>query len=225
MNKNKHTTEHMLIIGYGDVGRRVAKVLHEEHVNFTIIDRRREHFKGSEYRYVIGDGRDEETLKRAGADTAHTVIITLTSDIDAIFSTLLIRNMNPHAIILVRANYQSSVDKMYKAGADYVASLPTVAGQMLVRLISTDEESEETIMMYEGIQIEKHRVKENSPLENRTIEELNLPETTGCIIIGIKEKDTLVSNLTPEYTIKKDSILAILGTEEQLRKFKEQYVK
>jgi Trk K+ transport system NAD-binding subunit len=214
---------HMVIIGFGDVGRMAAKVLHDSGADFVIVDKNRENFKGSEYRYVIGDGVDENTLKRAGADHAHTVIITLNNDVDTIFSTLVLRNLNPHAVILARANHQSSIDKMYKAGADYVASLPITAGQMLVRLLLTDRTSEDTIFMYEGIQVEKHRVTPDSPLKNKTLQELNLPETTGCTVIGILEDGNLLSEFTPEHVIREDSILAIVGTEEQIKRFRERY--
>ncbi len=220
---NFNPDDHMVLIGFGDVGRRVAGVLHDENVNFIIIDTDHGKLKDSEYNYIIGDGVDEETLKRAGLETAHTVIITLGSDTNAIFSTLVARNLNPHAIMLVRANHQPSIDKIYKAGADYVASLPSTAGQMLTRLTLTEQESEEMILMYEGIMVEKYKVTHRSPLKNKSIIELNLIETTGCSIIGIQEGDTLLTKITPEQKIKENSTLAIVGTEEQIKKFKNRF--
>ena len=215
--------DHMVLIGFGDVGRRVVGVLHDENVNFIIIDTDHEKLKNSKYKHIIGDGVDEETLKRAGVETAHTVIITLDSDTNAIFSTLVVRNLNPHAVILVRANHQSSIDKIYKAGADYVASLSSTAGQMLTRLTLAEQEGDEMILMYEGIVVEKYKVTDRSPLKNKSVVELNLPETTGCSIIGIKEGDTLITNITPDQKINENSTLAIVGTEEQIKEFKKRF--
>ncbi|HEX7628029.1 MAG TPA: NAD(P)-binding protein, partial [Candidatus Methanoperedens sp.] len=119
-----------ILIGYGDVGRSIASVLEKAHVHFVVIDMNEAKLKDRGFDYFVGNGTDEEILIRAGLRTASTVIIVLNNDDDIIFSTLIARNINPQCIILARANTTKSIDKIYRAGADYVASLSIIAGQM-----------------------------------------------------------------------------------------------
>ena len=94
---------------------------------------------------------------------------------------------------------------------------------MLTRLTLAEQEGDEMILMYEGIVVEKYKVTDRSPLKNKSVVELNLPETTGCSIIGIKEGDTLITNITPDQKINENSTLAIVGTEEQIKEFKKRF--
>jgi voltage-gated potassium channel Kch len=96
--------KHFILIGYGDVGRSIAQVLEKAHVSFVVIDKNEAKLRDKGFDYVAGDATDEEILKRAGIRNASTVITVLNNDADIIFTTLVTRNINPHCIILARAN-------------------------------------------------------------------------------------------------------------------------
>ena len=89
---------------------------------------------------------------------------------------------------------------MYKAGADYVGSLSIVAGQMLAKMTADCMGKrcriDEDIMLYEGIEIEKHQVEKNSSLENKSIEDLDLERKIGCVIIGIERGKIVITSIT-----------------------------
>ncbi len=211
-----------ILIGYGDVGRSIASVLEKSHVNFVVIDKNEAKLKGKGFDFVAGDAADEEILKRAGVQTASTVIIVLNDDADIIFTTLIARNINPHCIILARANTTKSIDKIYRAGADYVASLSIVAGQMLAHIALGHEE--ETIMMLEGLEIARHHVTSGSSLIGKTIADAKIRSRIGCTIIGIEEDGKTTTDIDPSITIREGMTLAIIGNCEQISKFKEEYV-
>ena len=212
-----------ILIGYGDVGRSIASVLEKAHVNFVVIDKNEAKLKGKGFDFVAGDAADEEILKRAGVQTASTVIIVLNDDADIIFTTLIARNINPHCIILARANTTKSIDKIYRAGADYVASLSIVAGQMLAHIALGHEE--ETIMMLEGLEIARHHVTSGSPLVGKTIADAKIRSRIGCTIIGIEENGRTITDIDPSIAIREGVTLAIIGNSEQISKFKEEYVR
>lgn len=90
--------KHFILIGYGDVGRRIAQVLERAHVNFVVVDKNEMKLKDKGFKYVTGDATDEEILKRADLKNAATVIIVLNNDTDIIFTSLIARNLNPHCI-------------------------------------------------------------------------------------------------------------------------------
>jgi len=168
---------------------------------------------------VVGDGSNEEILMKAGVASAETIIIALNIDTDAIFATLVARTLNPDAIILTRAN-APICDKIYRAGADYVASVSIVVGQMVAKLAVT-EHKEDVVILYEGVEIEKYHVREGSPFAGKTLEELDLRSNVGCTVIGIEKEGRVVTDIHGKTTIEEDSILAIIGSMEQIRKFEE----
>ncbi len=214
--------KHFVLIGYGDVGMSIAKVLENAGVGFVVVDKNEAKFRDRGFKYVVGDATDEEVLKRADLKNATTVIIVLNDDTDIIFTSLIARTLNPHCIILARANATKSIDKIYRAGADYVASLSIVAAQMLARIILGHEE---TIMMYEGLEIERYHVTGDSPLAGKRIDEACIRSMIGCTIIGIEENGKTTTDINPSMVVKKGMRLAIIGNKGQISKFKEGYVK
>ncbi len=212
-----------ILVGYGDVGRSIAEVLEKAHVRFLVIDKNDAKLKDKGFDYVAGDATDEEILKRGGVRNASTLIIVLNDDADIIFTTLVVRNINPHCIILARANTTKSIDKIYRAGADYVASLSIVAGQMLAHIALGHEE--ETIMMLEGLEIVRHQITSGSPLMGKTIADAKIRSRIGCTIIGIGENGKTTTEIDPSIVIREGMTLAIIGNCEQISKFKEEYTR
>jgi Trk K+ transport system NAD-binding subunit len=216
--------KHFILIGYGDVGMSIARVLEKALVSFVVVDKNEAKFKDKNFKYVVGDATDEEVLKRADLKNATSVIIVLNNDTDIIFTSLIARTLNPHCIIIARANATKSIDKIYRAGADYVASLSIVAAQMLARII-LGHEIEETIMMFEGLEIERYHVTKDSPLAGMRIFDACIRSRIGCTIIGIEEDGKTTTDIDPSIMIKEGMTLAIIGNSEQIFKFREEYVR
>ena len=211
--------KHLVVVGYGDVGKSIVDELERARAEFVVVDKNEGALLDKGFDYVVGDGSNEEILRRAGVASASTIIIALNIDTDAIFATLVARTLNPNAIILTRAN-APICDKIYRAGADYVASVSIVVGQMVAKLVISEHE-EDVVMLYEGIEIEKYHVREGSPFAGKTLEELDLRSNVGCTVIGIEKKGRTVTDIQGTTTIEEDSILAMVGSKEQIRKFEE----
>jgi voltage-gated potassium channel len=215
--------KHFILIGYGDVGRSIAAVLEKAHVHYVVIDMNEAKLKDKGFEYFVGNGTEEEILKRAGLANASTVIIALNNDDDIIFTTLIGRNVNPRSIILARANSTKSIDKIYRAGADYVASLSIVAGQMLAHIAIGHEE--DSILMLQGLEIGKYQISSHSPLAGKTIADAGIRSKIGCTIIGIEEDGKTTTDIDPSIVLREGTTLAIIGNREQILKFKEEYEK
>lgn len=226
----KMENEHLIVLGYGDVGKQIVQVLQDSDVRFVVVDMNEHVLESANFEYLVGNGADEDVLKEAGVENASTIIITLNSDTDVIFATLITRGLNPDSTILARANSVKSIDKIYKAGADYVASLSIVAGQMLAKMTATCmnsvcEDIDEDIMLYEGIEIEKHHVNKESDLIGKSVAELDIRHTVGCTIIGIERDSEVITDIVPSIMIKSGDVVAVVGSREQVSAFKEHYVK
>jgi len=213
--------KNFILIRYGDVGRSIASALEKAHVHFVVIDLNEAKLKDRGFAYYAGNGTDEEILIRAGLKEASTVIIVLNNDDDIIFSTLIARNINPQCIILARANTTKSIDKIYRAGADYVASLSIIAGQMLAHIAKGHQK--DSILMLEGLEIGKHRITADSHLVGKSIADAGIRSKIGCTIIGIEENGKTTTDIDPTIFLKEGMTLAIIGNSEQISKFKKDY--
>ena len=215
--------KHFILIGYGDVGMIIASVLENARVSFVVVDKNEAKLRSTGFEHVAGDATNEEVLKSAGLGRASTIIIVLNNDDDIIFTTLIARNLNPGSIILARANTTRSIDKIYRAGADYVASLSIVAGQMLAHIALGHEEV--TMTMLEGLEIGRYSVAPGSPIIGKSIAEAKIRSRIGCTVVGIEEGGKTTTDIDPSTVIKEGMALAIVGNCEQMEKFKEEYIK
>ena len=197
-----------VIAGFGDVGRAAYHELRAAGITCRIVDA-----KQHEVNQVVGNAEDENVLREARIEDAQICIIALNSDDINIFTTLMARNLNPGIRILARANEPSSVDKLYRAGADYVALLPTIAGQTIGRIVLDDSITILLDLPDGEVVIMKH-VMQSNPRDVSWY-----TRKTGARIIGIERES--VSVVMPEKTEvigRGDAVIAV-GDSEQLKKF------
>lgn len=201
---------HFIIAGFGDVGKRVAEMLEAKNIPYKIIDKK----KIPGVNQVIGSSTDETTLTKAKIMDASTLIVTLNTDSENIYTTLMAREMNPHLKIISRANSERSIDKLYKAGADYVLSLSVVGGQMLAKIIVGEEE----ITLAEGFKVVRCPV--SRLLVGKSIAQTKIRSRTGCTIIGIEHDERFIPNPDPSTIIPGGATLTLIGTLDQIQMFK-----
>ncbi len=125
--------ETAIIGGFGDVGLSAYHELTSLGIGCIAIDKKKQDIS-----QVIGNTEDEATLREAHIDEADIFIVALNDDDLNIFTTLIARDLNPRIRILARANEPESVSKLYRAGADYVALLPSIGGQVIGGVVLSD---------------------------------------------------------------------------------------
>jgi len=137
----------------------------------------------------------------------------------AIFATLLAKNMNSKMHIIVRANNIGNVKKLYHAGADYVQSLATVSGRMLVSNIFEDETSLAAEKRINLVQLPAGR------LSGTTLAKSNVRADTGCTILAVIRNGEKISALNPKtFEFQDQDEVIIAGTDESIRNFEEKYM-
>jgi Trk K+ transport system NAD-binding subunit len=162
---------------------------------------------------VVGNAEDETVLKKARIEEARFCIIALNDDDLNIFASLMARNLNPLIRILARANEPASVEKLYRAGADYVALLPMIGGQTIARIILADTV---TILLDlpNGEMVIMKRVVRSYP---HTI--AHFCRKTGVRIIGIEGPHRCVVSPDPKEIPAEGEDIVAIGDTEQLKKF------
>jgi CPA2 family monovalent cation:H+ antiporter-2 len=111
-----------VVIGYGPVGRTVARLLRERAIVPTIIDLNVDtvrQLRDDGLPAVYGDAGHRETLLQAGVAAAGSLILSV--DVGNAEQVIRIaRELNPSLRVLARTAYLRDLDRLRRAGADHV---------------------------------------------------------------------------------------------------------
>ncbi|WIV67861.1 potassium channel family protein [Natrialbaceae archaeon AArc-T1-2] len=204
----------VLIAGYGESGAAAVEAFADTSSAVTVLDV--EDRPGVD---VVGDARDPETLQEAGVEDADAVIVTVGDDTTAIFTTLIVRDLNPDVDVFVRAVQEEDVAKLYRAGADDVQSLATVSGRMLAATVFEDEAA---LGFDKQIRVVTTPAGE---LAGRTIVDADVRNETGATVLAIVRDDEVRTEFDPdtlELVVEDELVLA--GTDESVSRFERQFV-
>ncbi|MEA3458449.1 MAG: TrkA family potassium uptake protein [Candidatus Thermoplasmatota archaeon] len=206
----------IIICGYGVVGKRVASIVHKQQISYKIIDEKE--IFDDDTLHIVGNAASEKVLKQAGIEKAKTIVAATDDDITNAFITLLARDLNKDIAILARVDEVENVDKLDKAGADYVFSMAT-AGRFIVKNAIEPFVADflDMVNLKEGIEIMQVDVTEQSKITDRSIKKAKIWKRTGAHIIAIRrEKETIYSPSGDEKIMPGDKLLAI-GNGEQVK--------
>ena len=196
-----------VIAGFGDVGAAAYQELRSAGISCMVVDA-----KGYGVEQVFGNAQDEGVLKQAKIAEAQFCIVAVNDDDVNIFTTLMARNLNPAIRILARANKQESVDKLYRAGADYVAVLPTIGGQIIGRILLSDTVTILLDLPNGEKVVMKHVMTSSLPTVGW------IKSKSGVRIIGIESADrSIVAPDDRELLREGDAVIAI-GETERLKR-------
>ncbi|MEL7041002.1 MAG: cation:proton antiporter [Pseudomonadota bacterium] len=130
---------HVIVAGFGRVGRAVAHILEREQAEIVGLDTNpatiaTQRAKGRQV--YFGDGGREEVLHKAGLSHAGMVVVTLDDERGAETMVRATRQTRPDVPILARARDADHAQLLYKAGATYVIPDAIEAGlQMSARAL------------------------------------------------------------------------------------------
>ena len=115
--------DHVIIVGYGFTGKKVAEVMRTLSMNYLIVDINPDNVrKGLENadKIYLGDASNEEILLMLGGDTAREIIISI-NDETAVQNTIrAARKIQNDVHILVRTRYLAEKEAVLLAGANEV---------------------------------------------------------------------------------------------------------
>ena len=115
--------------------------LKNHNMEFVVIEKEKESIEKvlpffPDLVYLVGDGTDDDLLKKAGVEKAVALISALPDDADNVFIVLSARGLNQKLQIISRASEESSFPKLRKAGADNVIMPDKIGGSHMATLIS-----------------------------------------------------------------------------------------
>jgi voltage-gated potassium channel len=129
-------SDHVIVCGFGRVGRQVARDLRAAEARVVAIDSQHTNLEAAEAMgvpFIESHAADDEVLLGAGITRARAVIACVDSDADNIFIALTARELAPEILIVARASAEDSEKKLLRAGADRVISPYKTSGSEMAR--------------------------------------------------------------------------------------------
>ncbi|MDQ2805531.1 MAG: NAD-binding protein [Chloroflexota bacterium] len=129
--------DHVIVCGYGRVGREVARQLQHQGVPFVILDREAARValaQSDGWLALQADAAKDEGLYAAGINHARALITAVDSDADNLYITLSARVLAPALPIVARANDADSEAKLRRVGATRVLSPHSIGGRHMALL-------------------------------------------------------------------------------------------
>jgi voltage-gated potassium channel len=212
---------HVIVCGWGRVGREVAQFLSRSGRQVVVIDRDPERLAGVELPTVIGDVTDDEVLLRAGIERAETLVAALDTDADNLYVTVASKSMRPDLQLIARARNESSEPKLVRAGADRVVNPRQLGGDRIASFVVHPHVVDFVdVVMHDGsltFRLGELAVDAESALAGRSLRSAHLRDRTGALVLAIRRPDgTFLTNPSPEAPIEAGDVLISVGTEEQL---------
>jgi voltage-gated potassium channel len=215
---------HIIVCGFGRVGKEVSRVFRDEVVDFVVVDNSKEataEAAANGYLYVEGNASSDEVLKEAGILQARGLVAAAGSDADNVFITLSARGLRPDIFITARASAHESEFKLKRAGADRTIYPHVLGGRRLAMLalrplvvdfVDTALESRGKELVLENI-----GVGPGSPVVGKTCKE-GQRCGNGAVILAVRKKDgTIFTSLSDEMLLELGDQLIVIGNREQLR--------
>jgi voltage-gated potassium channel len=215
---------HVIVCGYGRMGRYVCADFSRQGLPFVAIDRSADLLK--DFRLpgglpVVGDATSDEVLKRAGVDRARALVAAAPSDADNLYITMSARLMNAGLFIVSRAETEEAEQKLLRAGADRVVAPYALGGskvtQAVLRPTVLDFIELATRTEHLELQIEETQVSAGSQLAGATLSASRMRPDLGLIIVAIKKRDgAMIYTPPPETVMEGGDTLIALGRRRQL---------
>lgn len=215
---------HMIICGYGRMGRYVCREFSKQGLPFVILDRNGDLLQGFALAHgisLVGDATSDAILKEAGVHRARALITVLPSDADNLFITMSARLLNDKLFIVARAEAEQVEQKLSRAGANRVVSPYAIGGfrvaQAVLRPAVVDFIELATRTEHLDLQIEETCIDEGSPLDGVTLLASRLRQDLGVIIVAIQKPEGHMQYNPPgDAIMSAGDILIALGHRQQL---------
>ncbi|HEX8489380.1 MAG TPA: NAD-binding protein, partial [Chthoniobacterales bacterium] len=209
------SSEPVVIIGAGRVGRATAAALTEREVDYRIVETNPDRIFSD--KYVQGSAADLATLEKAGIRETPAVVITTHDDDTNVYLTLYCRKLRPEVQIISRATLERNVSTLHRAGADFVLSYASMGATMIFNVLRRTD----ILVIAEGLHVAESEVP--AALVGKTLAEAAIPRETQCNVVALRTNGELNMNPGPEARLSAGAELLLICTTEGEQRFVKKY--
>lgn len=215
---------HVIVCGYGRMGRLVCREFSTQHMPFVVIERQAELLENFSLAHGLalhGDATSDAMLLRAGAQRARALVTVLPADTDNLFITMSAHLLNERLYIVARAEDDRGEPKLKRAGASRVVSPYAMGGYRVAHAVlrPTVVDFLDLAIRAEHLelQIEEIQVQPGSRLVGLALKDSKVRQNLGVIIVAIKQASgAMIFTPPPDQTMSAGDILIVMGNRQQL---------
>lgn len=206
---------HYVVVGAGHTGGVICAELKKTGRAFVVVDRdvpsigKLAERLGAEFPHVVGDGTEDDVLRRAGVERAAGAFAVLSTDQDNAFVVLSAKGLNPKARVLACQKTLGVRDKLMRSGADGVVDPEFIGGLRLasemIRPITVG--FLDSMLREKGthVRFDEVAVPAGSPLVGRPVSEVKGAEGGAPLLVA------LVPSGSDRYEINPPAARALAG--------------
>lgn len=211
----------IIICGYGETGKSAGRYLSSINHDFVVVDLDERAFDGEEVTKVVGDATKEHVLDSSGITKAESLIVCTDDDSTNAFIILIAKDLNKELTILSAAEKLESVEKLYRAGADYVMPRLVLTGRMLSKYAIAPYVAEfmSHVALTKTVELAEIQLPTDSAFSNKTLRDARIREQTGATVIAIKRNEEYIPNPSGDVTLRDGDSLIVMGDATQLKRF------
>jgi trk system potassium uptake protein TrkA len=203
-----------VIVGYGRVGARTARVLYEEGHGVTVVEadvERADRAREGGFEVVEGDGSQESVLEEAGIGQADAVA-GLTPDLNVNFAACMVGNHHDcRTVLRINEDYREEIYSKYASDVDEVV-YPERLGAAGAKVALLGGNFNVLGDVTEKLQLTVFRIEEGSPAVGKRISEVDLP-TSGRIYAHGRRTEPMSIPLPGTELAAGDRVAVVLETE------------
>lgn len=219
--------DHVIVCGYGRIGRRIVSKLLERDVTFVIIEKDPSvinELEEKRFPYIEGNASEDETLLKTNIGHARCLVTALNSNADNVYVTLTARSMNPDLYIIARSSDSAGQMKLKHAGATRVISPYEIGGAYIANAILRPNVVDFMEVVSEvqsdrrmSLEIDEIVVNASSHFVKKALRETPLRSELNIIVLSIKDANGSVAyNPSPDRTLEVGDTLICIGFMDKL---------
>ena len=218
--------DHIIVCGYGRVGRRAADEFRASGIPFLVLDHSDDASAAAEANddlFLRGNGADDEDLGRAGIDRARGLLVASDDDADNLYITLSAKSRRPDLTVIARASSEEAERKLKLAGADRVVTPYTTAGRVMANLMTKPQVTAFVNVLTSArepeLSFEEIEVRSTCDAVGLTIGELDVARRTGAYIVAInKRSGGLELRPSKETRLEEGDVIVGIGSPDEIRR-------
>jgi len=191
---------------------------------------------------LYGDAINMPILKKAHVDTARVVVVSIGELVTAMTVTEHVRQLNKHAVIIVRSRQVYDIEDLYKLGADHVVPEEFETAINLFERVLTkylvprkdilqsienirednygifrDREKYPDLLLPEipNIEVVALKIDQGCKIIGNSLSEVNFRKVFGVTIVAINRQENIIDHPGPSERLREGDIVYVLGTPEQ----------
>ena len=213
---------HVIICGYGRVGKQVASVLLEEDREIVVIEANQEAIDriGGAFPAIHGDASDEKVLIAAGIERAYGVVSALPDDAYNVMISLTARDLNNQVKVVARAVKEESKSKLFRAGADSVINPESIGGNRMAMCLYRPASVEyvDTILhSKQGVfSIEEYEIEESTEFAYKSIAEMDIRGRFEVMVVAVKRANEVMGNPAADFVMEPGDTVLFFGSNQKL---------